>query len=181
MAPSVFLGYFFGRIGCLFNGCCYGGVCDRPWKPCALSMSAPTLAYTALSTPLKSYSAILALILFAFMQRAKKMPRFTRFPGQLILLFWALYACERAFVEIFRNGATASNLSLGVPPEYLHPSPSRFRCRSRHHCDNLGHPAKTRRPERFACATCFGCIRVRSICRHHSPIKKQKRCLRTSL
>ncbi|MBV9470360.1 MAG: prolipoprotein diacylglyceryl transferase, partial [Abitibacteriaceae bacterium] len=24
MAPSVFLGYFFGRIGCLFNGCCYG-------------------------------------------------------------------------------------------------------------------------------------------------------------
>lgn len=26
--PCLFLGLFFGRIGCLFNGCCYGGRCD---------------------------------------------------------------------------------------------------------------------------------------------------------
>ncbi len=31
IAPSIMLGMFLGRIGCLANGCCYGGACDRPW------------------------------------------------------------------------------------------------------------------------------------------------------
>ncbi|QDS91357.1 Prolipoprotein diacylglyceryl transferase [Roseimaritima multifibrata] len=30
--PCLFLGIFFGRIGCLLNGCCYGGRCpDNGW------------------------------------------------------------------------------------------------------------------------------------------------------
>ena len=28
MAPAVMIGIAFGRIGCLMNGCCYGGICD---------------------------------------------------------------------------------------------------------------------------------------------------------
>ncbi len=31
MAPSLVLGLALGRIGCLLNGCCYGGLCDAPW------------------------------------------------------------------------------------------------------------------------------------------------------
>jgi prolipoprotein diacylglyceryltransferase len=42
------------------------------------------------------------------MQRAKFSLHFKRFAGQLTLLFFALYAVERAVVEIFRNGATAT-------------------------------------------------------------------------
>src|SRR5437870_3141390 len=30
LAPSIALGYFFGRIGCLMNGCCYGRPCNLP-------------------------------------------------------------------------------------------------------------------------------------------------------
>ncbi|MBQ1863031.1 MAG: prolipoprotein diacylglyceryl transferase [Thermoguttaceae bacterium] len=30
-APSLMLGIAIGRIGCLMNGCCFGGVCDKPW------------------------------------------------------------------------------------------------------------------------------------------------------
>lgn len=33
--PCLFLGLFFGRIGCLMNGCCYGGRCEE--GPLALS------------------------------------------------------------------------------------------------------------------------------------------------
>ncbi|MCC6127385.1 MAG: prolipoprotein diacylglyceryl transferase [Pirellulales bacterium] len=29
LAPSMVLGAALGRIGCLLNGCCFGGVCDR--------------------------------------------------------------------------------------------------------------------------------------------------------
>ncbi|OHB78254.1 MAG: hypothetical protein A2W31_04605 [Planctomycetes bacterium RBG_16_64_10] len=31
IAPSLALGLALGRIGCLLNGCCYGGRCDLPW------------------------------------------------------------------------------------------------------------------------------------------------------
>jgi phosphatidylglycerol:prolipoprotein diacylglycerol transferase len=31
IAPSMVLGLAIGRIGCLLNGCCFGGVCDAPW------------------------------------------------------------------------------------------------------------------------------------------------------
>jgi phosphatidylglycerol:prolipoprotein diacylglycerol transferase len=31
VAPSAALGMALGRVGCFFNGCCFGGVCDLPW------------------------------------------------------------------------------------------------------------------------------------------------------
>jgi len=31
LAPSLMLGLAIGRIGCLLNGCCYGGLCEQPW------------------------------------------------------------------------------------------------------------------------------------------------------
>lgn len=30
-APAMMLGLSLGRIGCLLNGCCFGGACDLPW------------------------------------------------------------------------------------------------------------------------------------------------------
>ena len=30
--PCILLGIFFGRIGCLMNGCCYGGRCEDGWS-----------------------------------------------------------------------------------------------------------------------------------------------------
>jgi prolipoprotein diacylglyceryltransferase len=31
IAPSMLLGLALGRVGCLLNGCCFGGVCEHPW------------------------------------------------------------------------------------------------------------------------------------------------------
>jgi len=31
VAPAMMLGLAIGRIGCLLNGCCYGGACDHAW------------------------------------------------------------------------------------------------------------------------------------------------------
>lgn len=30
-APALLLGVSIGRVGCLMNGCCFGGPCDAPW------------------------------------------------------------------------------------------------------------------------------------------------------
>jgi phosphatidylglycerol---prolipoprotein diacylglyceryl transferase len=110
IAPSVFLGYAIARFGCLFNGCCYGGVCDLPWAMRFHIDGKPDGPLTPPSHPAQLYSSILSLIFFGIMQRAKVSSTFNRWAGQLTLLFFALYAIERAIVEIFRNGATASNV-----------------------------------------------------------------------
>lgn len=31
IAPSLVLGLAIGRVGCLLNGCCFGGPCEHPW------------------------------------------------------------------------------------------------------------------------------------------------------
>ena len=108
VAPGVFAGYAVGRLGCFFNGCCYGYPTDLPW---AVSFhvegSNNPNAFTAPSHPAQLYSTFLSLILFAVMWRARKAPRFNRFAGQLTLFLLALYGLERAVVEFFRKGATA--------------------------------------------------------------------------
>ncbi len=42
--PCLFLGIFFGRIGCLLNGCCYGGVCQPDWYALHFPAGSPLYA-----------------------------------------------------------------------------------------------------------------------------------------
>ncbi len=44
IAPSMLLGLAIGRVGCLLNGCCFGGVCEHPW---AIEFPAESAAYDA--------------------------------------------------------------------------------------------------------------------------------------
>jgi phosphatidylglycerol:prolipoprotein diacylglycerol transferase len=115
IAPSVFLGYGVARLGCFFNGCCYGAVCQLPWAVQFHAEGRPAGVLTPPSHPAQLYSSLLSLLFFGLMQRAKILPFFNHFAGQLTLLFFALYAVERAVVEIFRNGATAVPLIAGIP------------------------------------------------------------------
>ena len=114
VAPGVFLGYAIGRIGCFLNGCCYGHACDLPWAVSfpdennrTTDLAGHFLHMTPPSHPAQLYSTFMGLCLFALMWRLRLVPRFNRFPGQLTLLFFALYAVERFIMEIFRAGATA--------------------------------------------------------------------------
>ena len=53
VAPGMVLGLAFGRIGCLMNGCCYGGVCAAS----SLAVTFPMHPYPAeMSAKLKQYS-----------------------------------------------------------------------------------------------------------------------------
>src|SRR5437899_9922706 len=64
MAPSIALGYVFGRIGCLMNGCCYGRACSLPW---AISYPAgnPLGSPTSPVHPTQVYESLLSLCLYA--------------------------------------------------------------------------------------------------------------------
>jgi phosphatidylglycerol:prolipoprotein diacylglycerol transferase len=41
MAPGMMIGLAFGRIGCLMNGCCFGGVCESPLPGVTFPAGAP--------------------------------------------------------------------------------------------------------------------------------------------
>ncbi len=49
IAPCMVLGLAFGRIGCLLNGCCFGGACEQPWAisfPANSPPNAPSPPYS---------------------------------------------------------------------------------------------------------------------------------------
>jgi len=41
IVPAFFIGLAFGRIGCLLNGCCYGGICESELPAIAFPRGAP--------------------------------------------------------------------------------------------------------------------------------------------
>lgn len=41
IVPAFFMGLAFGRIGCLLNGCCYGGICELNLPSIAFPRGAP--------------------------------------------------------------------------------------------------------------------------------------------
>lgn len=45
LAPCMILGLALGRIGCLLNGCCYGGVCDPAHLHCGVCFPAGSPPY----------------------------------------------------------------------------------------------------------------------------------------
>jgi phosphatidylglycerol:prolipoprotein diacylglycerol transferase len=115
LAPSIALGYVFGRIGCFLNGCCYGKPSSLPW---AIRFPAdnPNHPPTTPVHPTQVYDALLSLILYAglaWLYRRKK------FDGQVFGTYLLGYACTRSFVELFRGDYTPIHLHGGLTPAHL--------------------------------------------------------------
>lgn len=107
LAPSVALGYVFGRIGCLLNGCCYGRVCMRPW---AIHFPQNHETYPYGVHPTQVYDSLLSLALYvslAWLYRHKK------FDGQVFAVYLVGYAVLRFVVELFRGDYPAYQHYLG--------------------------------------------------------------------
>jgi len=130
LAPSIALGYVFGRIGCLMTGCCYGRVCDVPWaiefppaSPAFKSqIAAGQLVAGAAESlgvhPTQLYESFLSLGLYtglAWLYRRKK------FDGQVFATYLVCYAVLRSFVELFRGDYPLNQRHFGgwVTPAHL--------------------------------------------------------------
>jgi len=108
--PSGPLGYAIARIGCLLNGCCYGGPTSLPWGV-AFPISADRPELTAPSHPAQLYASGLNLILFAVIMRLRWRPHKD---GQLFAWYVVGYSVTRIIMEYFRRGVTARVLWGGV-------------------------------------------------------------------
>lgn len=118
IAPSIALGYVFGRIGCLMNGCCYGRACSLPW---AIQFppgheTHPAGAPATPVHPTQVYDALLNLGLYAglaWLHRRKK------YDGQVFATYLVGYAVLRSFVEVFRGDYPQYYLGGWATPAHL--------------------------------------------------------------
>jgi phosphatidylglycerol:prolipoprotein diacylglycerol transferase len=113
LAPSIALGYFFGRFGCLLNGCCYGRVCQLPW---AIHYPKDHETMGVGVHPTQIYDSLLNLALYAWL--AWFHPRKT-FDGQVFALYLMGYAVTRSFVEAFRGDYPVRYLGGWATPAQL--------------------------------------------------------------
>jgi len=126
-APSIALGYVFGRTGCLLNGCCYGRTCEMPWAIRYPNLSdiwkmhfdsglAKANGPSAALHPTQVYDALLNLVLYAglawLFQRKK-------FDGQVFAVYLLCYAAARSIVEMFRGDYSAAQIRGGLTPAHL--------------------------------------------------------------
>lgn len=112
IAPSLFIGEGFGRIGCFLYGCCFGRACDRPWAvqfpPDSLTfeklVERGTVSPDATSTmplhPTQIYSSVMAFILAGILSWYF---RRRSFDGAVVALAWILYPINRYVLETLRD------------------------------------------------------------------------------
>jgi len=116
-APSIALGYVFGRIGCLMNGCCFGHQCSLPWAitfPPHQNGSGPAAGVPL--HPTQIYDSLLNLALYsalAWLYRRKK------FDGQVFAAYLMCYAVTRSIVEAFRGDYSDAHRHGGLTPAHL--------------------------------------------------------------
>jgi phosphatidylglycerol---prolipoprotein diacylglyceryl transferase len=110
MAPSIALGNMFGRLGCFFNGCCYGAPSALPW-----AISYPP-SYDGIPSapvhPTQIYDSLFNLLLYvglAWLFRRRK------FDGQVFAVCLLGYAVMRSIVELFRGDYAERYLGVITP------------------------------------------------------------------
>lgn len=97
LAPSIALGHAFGRIGCLFNGCCYGTPTSLPW---AVRYADDAGIPGGGVHPTQAYEALLLGSLYAALAWQYRRRKFS---GQTFALYLLAYAGIRFAIEAFRG------------------------------------------------------------------------------
>jgi phosphatidylglycerol:prolipoprotein diacylglycerol transferase len=102
--PSLALGIAIGRIGCFFNGCCFGQPSNLPWACAFPPESLAGDIYPGIQIhPTQLYESAYMLIIFAlFMVMGIAGRRASRPVGVLTGWFLLLYGVGRFFIEMLR-------------------------------------------------------------------------------
>lgn len=109
-APILSLGYALGRLGCFFNGCCYGKLCDLPW---AVEFHFPGVIGGA-RHPTQLYATLMELIVFMVIINLEKR-WLVRASGMLFFTWLALHGSNRLLMEFYRDdfrGPALGGLSI---------------------------------------------------------------------
>ena len=135
LIPSLAIGQFFGRLGCLAAGCCWGKPADLSW---GIEFPARSMAFHqhlqqgllasgathSLSLhPTQLYDAMVGIVLFGVLTWIRQRKRYH---GQVFVWWLFLYPLARSTIELFRGDSDRGfvfewineplNSFLGLPP-----------------------------------------------------------------
>jgi len=96
--PALVIGHAFGRIGCVFAGCCYGMECDSPISIVFPEGSAAPAGIPLLPTQIMESVFLFLLCAFLVWRLAKKKPF-----GTVSGWYMVLYGAWRFAIEFFRR------------------------------------------------------------------------------
>lgn len=102
LIPFLTLGHSIGRIGCFFNGCCYG-------KETNCFFGVRFVDHPHKVHPTQIYESVILLIIFFILIHIQKIKKFH---GQVFSSYLILYSITRFFIELLRvNEKFIFNLS----------------------------------------------------------------------
>ena len=118
-APAYALGLVFGRLGCFFNGCCFGTPSDLPW---AIAFPAGTIPYSVFGSahlhPSQLYTSLYGLALFVLTHYILK---HRGLPGVAAAVMLMSEAVFRVLIESVRYYEEAMYFTLaGIRITYNH-------------------------------------------------------------
>jgi phosphatidylglycerol:prolipoprotein diacylglycerol transferase len=105
VAPAFLVGHIFGRIGCLLNGCCYGGVCPESFPFATKFVGVP-----GFHQPAQIYDALMNVVALGAILLVER--RGLR-SGQATSLVFVGYGLARFIYEFWRAG-TPDEVSRGL-------------------------------------------------------------------
>ncbi|MCO5296410.1 MAG: prolipoprotein diacylglyceryl transferase [Fimbriimonadaceae bacterium] len=96
----MLVGHAIGRVGCLLNGCCYGGVCDLPW---AISIE----GLPGLYHPAQIYDSFMNLAGLAVLLLVERRGLVR---GRSFGVFLVVHGLARFVYEFWRAGTTSTTI-----------------------------------------------------------------------
>jgi phosphatidylglycerol:prolipoprotein diacylglycerol transferase len=114
LATALPLGMAIGRIGCLLNGCCFGGVTESAWG-IVFPMESPVHFYQVEAglisaeemplpvLPTQIFSSLLALLLCGTLLVLGRLRFYQQRSGLVFATFMMLYSGGRFMIEILRT------------------------------------------------------------------------------
>ena len=101
LAPACIMAQAIGRLGCLFNGCCFGTPTTLPWGLVYTDPMSFGFNGGFPDQPTVVYEIIYCLIIFGVLMLLRKK---LKPDGSLFVLYLALYAVWRLGIDFLRDG-----------------------------------------------------------------------------